>query len=79
MASDLLPDKDATSNIQSAILAKTAAGPNATAAMWSGLSLTIRDEFTRAHRGEIRIQVSGLWDLAVLRTGGFEYLKIKLA
>ena len=78
-ASDLIPAKDSTSNIQSAILAKTAAGPNAVAAMWSGLSLTVRDEFTRANRGEIRIQVNGLWDFALLRAGGFEYLKIKIS
>ena len=77
-ASDLIPSKN-NSDIQSAILAKTAAGPNAVAAMRAGLSLTVRDEYTRANRGEIRIQVNGLWDFAVLRAGGFEYLKIKLA
>ena len=44
-----------------------------------GVGLTIRDEFTRANRGEIRLQAVGLWDFAILRSDGFESLKFLLA
>ena len=48
--------------------------------VWAqGVSLVVRDEFTRANRGEIRLQAIGLWDFAILRSDGFESLKFLLA
>ena len=77
-ASALIPD--AASDIQKGVLARMEAPGNAVAAVWEqGVSLTIRDEFTRANRGEIRLQAVGLWDFAILRSDGFESLKFLLA
>ena len=77
-ASALIPD--AASDIQAGVLARMEAPGNAVAAVWEqGVSLTIRDEFTRANRGEIRLQAIGLWDFAILRSDGFESLKFLLA
>ena len=77
-ASALIPD--AASDIQAGVLARMEAPGNAVAAVWEqGVSLTIRDEFTRANRGEIRLQAVGLWDFAILRSDGFESLKFLLA
>ena len=77
-ASALIPD--AASDIQEGVLARMEAPGNAVAAVWEqGVSLTIRDEFTRANRGEVRLQAIGLWDFAILRSDGFESLKFLLA
>ena len=77
-ASALIPD--AASDIQAGVLARMEAPGNAVAAVWEqGVSLTIRDEFTRANRGEVRLQAIGLWDFAILRSDGFESLKFLLA
>ena len=76
-ASALIPD--AASDIQAGVLARMESPGNAVAALWQGVSLVVRDEFTRANRGEIRLQAIGLWDFAILRSDGFESLKFLLA
>ena len=78
-ATALIPDADGN-NIQAGVLSRMETPGNAVAAVWEqGVSLTIRDEFTRANRGEVRLQAIGLWDFAILRSDGFESLKFLLA
>ena len=77
-ASALIPD--ASSDIQKGVLARMEAPGNAVAAVWEqGVSLVVRDEFTRASKGEVRLTAIGLWDFAILRSKGFESLKFRLA
>ena len=79
-ASALIPD--AASDIQAGVLARMEAPGNAVSAVWEqgmSLAMVVRDEFTRANRGEIRLQAIGLWDFAILRSDGFESLKFLLA
>ena len=76
MASSLVPV--AANGIQGGLLTRTATMGNAVSAVWPSLSL-IRDEYTRATRGEIRLQAVMLWDFMILRTGGFSYVKLLLA
>ena len=79
MASDLIPDEDSTSHIQSAILAKIAVFGNSVGAVWDAFSISVRDETSRANRAEIKLTAISLFDHAMLRADGYTYLKLKLA
>ena len=78
-ASALMPAPDGN-NIQHGLLARVGVMGNAVAAVWDMASMTIvRDEYTRANRGEVRLQLNMLWDFKVLRAAGFKRLKVKVA
>ena len=79
-ASALLPDPDAGTKIQHGVLARAGVMGNMVAAFWDMAAMTIvRDEYTRANRGEIRLQLNMLWDFRVLRAAGFKFIKYKTA
>ena len=83
-ASALVPDPSAAdanpANIQDGLLARVGVMGNAVAAMWDMTSMTIvRDEYTRANRGEVRLQLNMLWDFKILRAAGFQRVRIKVA
>ena len=80
MASALLPAPDGTTKIQAGVIARVGVMNNAVAAFWDMAAMTIvRDEYTRANRGEIRLQLNMLWDFRVLRADGFRHIQIKTA
>ena len=67
-------------NIEQGLMARVGMPGNAVVAIWSGLNFTtIRDEFTRAHRGEIRLQAIALYDFKVLRAAGFRRHAFRVA
>lgn len=78
MASALLPAPDSANNLQQGVIARAGVMGKAVAAMWDMASMTIvRDEYTRANRGEVRLQLNMLWDFRVLRADGFLRIQIK--
>ena len=58
------------SNRQEALVIKGAARRNAVGAMWNGVQI-IRDEFSKAAEGQIKMTVLAMWDFEVIRTGGY--------
>ena len=77
MASANIPDVAAT--FQAGILSRMgAAGANAVCPIWDGLFM-IRDEITQRAKGQIGLTVGMLAGFDILRAGGFERLKFKVA
>lgn len=77
-ASALVPD--AKNNIQGGMIARAGVMGNAVAAMWDMAAMTIvRDEYTRANRGEVRLQLNMLWDFKILRSDGFKRIAVRIA
>ena len=77
VASALIPAP--ASEIQGGLLSRVGVMGNATAALWSGVSLQIRDEFTKASSGEVRLTAIALFDFAVLRKDAFSAFKVDLS
>ena len=70
----------ASSNVETLIAAKTgASGPNACVDLFGGGVEVIRDPYTGAQSGEVRITHVTLYDFAVLRSAGFSRLEMKTA
>lgn len=77
-ASALMPD--AKNNVQQGVIARVGVMGNAVAAVWDMAAMTIvRDEYTRANRGEVRLQLNMLWDFRVLRSDGFKRINVRIA
>ncbi len=63
-------------NVSGFLASKAGArGQNAVAPVWQGVSL-IRDEFTKADRGQIRLIAVMLYSVAILRADGFQRLEV---
>ena len=77
MATALMPA--AASNVQQGILALTAVGGNGALGIWNGVQLTIRDEYSKANTGEIRLTANALIDFEVTRAAGFKQVAFQLA
>ena len=80
MASANVPDAT-NANIQDGVLAKMgAAGANAICPIWNGVAI-IKDEVSTTLRkaGQISVTALMLADFKVLRTGGFQRLRYKIA
>ena len=67
------------SMIQQGLLALTAEGGNGILGVWSAVSLTIRDEQSKAAEGQIRLTANALIDFQVARAGGFKQVNYKVA
>ena len=68
----------AASNIQGGLLAKAGAPGNAVAPIWEALEL-VRDPYTSAKSGEVRLTAVALWNFKILRSDAYKRLKFKLA
>ena len=77
MATSLMPA--AASTVQQGILALTAIGGNGALGVWNGVQLTIRDEYSKANTGEIRLTANALIDFEITRAGGFQQVAYKLS
>ena len=79
-ASDHVPAMDATSKTQQAILYRSGAMADADSlvALWEGLEI-IRDPYSGASQGEVRITAISLFDFAVLRAAAYSKLAFKIA
>ena len=79
MSSALIGAPAGATEIQDGLVAKVGAETaSAVAAMWAGVSLIIRDDYTRASRGEVRLTAVGLWDFKVLREAAFSRFLVRL-
>ena len=68
------------SGLEQAILSRVGTPGNALVAIWQGLSFSvIRDEFTRASTGEVRLQAIALYDFKVLRAAGFKRIQFRVS
>ena len=69
----------ASSNIQTNILALTSyPGRNAVAPIWRGVEL-IRDPYTAASKGQVRLTAVAFWSFKILRETGWSLWKVKTA
>lgn len=69
----------AASNVQTNILALTSyPGRNAVAPVWRGIEL-IRDPYTLAGKGQVRLTVLSFFNFKILRETGWKLWKTKLA
>ena len=69
----------AASNIQTNIVALTSyPGRNAVAPIWRGLEL-IRDPYSNAGKGQVRLTAIAFWSFKVLREAGWNLWKVKTA
>ena len=67
------------SNVQQAVVSRTAGGgPNAVAPIWQGLEL-IRDPYSGAAKGEVSVTAIMLWNFQVIRTDAYARAAFKLA
>ena len=67
------------SNVQQAVVSRTAGGgPNAVAPIWQGLEL-IRDPYSGAAKGEVSVTAIMLWNFQVTRTDAYARAAFKLA
>ena len=70
---------DPASNVQQAVVARTAGGgPNAVAPIWQGVEL-ICDPFSGAAKGEVSVTAIMLWNFQVIRTNAYARAAFKLA
>ena len=68
-----------SSNIQTNIMALTSyPGRNAVAPIWRGLEL-IRDPYSNAGKGQVRLTAIAFWSFKVLREAGWNLWKVKTA
>lgn len=68
----------AASDIEQAIVARTGSSRNAVAGIWEGLEL-IRDPYSGASKGQVRLQAIALWDFKLTRPAAYKRAKFKLA
>ena len=52
---------------------------SATAALWSGFELTIRDEVTKAAEGRVALTALALWNFKVVREAAYTRAAIQIA
>ena len=70
---------DPASNVQQAVVSRTAGGgPNAVAPIWQGLEL-IRDPYSGAAKGDVSVTAIMLWNFQVIRTDAYARAAFKLA
>ena len=64
------------SNVSGFLVSKAGTrGQNAVAPVWQGVTL-IRDEYTKADKGQVRLIAVMLYNIAILRTDGFQRLEV---
>ena len=67
------------SNVQQAVVSRTAGGgPNAVAPIWQGLEL-IRDPYSGAAKGDVSVTAIMLWNFQVIRTDAYARAAFKVA
>lgn len=73
------PTTGARANVGELILHRTMAPSSATAAVWSGFELMIRDEVTKADEGRVALTALALWNFKVVREAAYVRAAIQIA
>ena len=68
------------SSIQKGLISRVGGtGPNAVCPVWNMGITVIRDEYSRAAFGQVRLQMLGFHNFAVLRSGPFHEIRVRIA
>ena len=73
------PSSGTRANVGELILHRTMAPSSATAAIWSGFELMIRDEVTKAAEGRVALTALVLWNFKVVREAAYVRAAIQIA
>ena len=73
------PTSGARENVGEMILHRTMAPSSATAVVWSGFELTIRDEVTKAAEGRVALTALSLFNFKVVREAAYTRAAIQIA